>query len=67
MALSHDLCPPVRVGAACRAGPHAGSGDSSAATLARDPARPVIDPEQLLTGLNEQQRAAVTHSGAPLL
>ncbi|MCZ7417097.1 DNA helicase PcrA [Streptomyces sp. WMMC897] len=29
--------------------------------------RPVIDPEALLTGLNEQQRAAVVHSGGPLL
>jgi DNA helicase-2/ATP-dependent DNA helicase PcrA len=28
---------------------------------------PVIDSEQLLAGLNEQQRAAVTHSGTPLL
>ncbi|MEE1927984.1 DNA helicase PcrA [Streptomyces sp. TRM 70351] len=29
--------------------------------------RPVIDPEALLTGLNEQQQAAVVHSGSPLL
>ncbi|WP_052848667.1 DNA helicase PcrA [Streptomyces avicenniae] len=29
--------------------------------------KPVHDPAQLLAGLNEQQRAAVTHSGAPLL
>ncbi|MEV1008067.1 DNA helicase PcrA [Streptomyces sp. NPDC049881] len=29
--------------------------------------KPVQDPAQLLAGLNEQQRAAVTHSGAPLL
>ncbi|GAA4659545.1 DNA helicase PcrA [Streptomyces chumphonensis] len=29
--------------------------------------RPVIDPEALLTGLNEQQRAAVVHHGSPLL
>ncbi|MET7640451.1 DNA helicase PcrA [Streptomyces sp. NPDC005438] len=29
--------------------------------------RPVVDPEELLAGLNEQQRAAVTHSGTPLL
>ncbi|WP_258036993.1 MULTISPECIES: DNA helicase PcrA [unclassified Streptomyces] len=34
----------------------------------RDGARmPVIDPARLLEGLNEQQRAAVTHSGTPLL
>ncbi|MBV9026369.1 MAG: ATP-dependent DNA helicase [Streptomycetaceae bacterium] len=30
-------------------------------------ARPVIDPAHLLEGLNEQQRAAVVHSGSPLL
>ncbi|MFD7509317.1 DNA helicase PcrA [Streptomyces sp. NPDC059853] len=29
--------------------------------------KPVTDPAQLLDGLNEQQRAAVTHSGSPLL
>ncbi|WP_228454213.1 DNA helicase PcrA [Streptomyces alkaliphilus] len=29
--------------------------------------RPVIDAETLLTGLNENQRAAVAHSGSPLL
>ncbi|GAA1920793.1 DNA helicase PcrA [Streptomyces sodiiphilus] len=29
--------------------------------------RPPADPAALLEGLNEQQRAAVTHSGAPLL
>ncbi|NJP68506.1 DNA helicase PcrA [Streptomyces spiramenti] len=42
--------------------------EPEAASYYRDGARkPAIDPEQLLTGLNEQQRAAVTHSGAPLL
>ncbi|MEU6170834.1 DNA helicase PcrA [Streptantibioticus parmotrematis] len=30
-------------------------------------ARPVVDPAALLEGLNEQQRAAVVHSGSPLL
>ncbi|MFF2844997.1 DNA helicase PcrA [Streptomyces sp. NPDC058001] len=29
--------------------------------------RPVLDPAALLDGLNEQQRAAVTHAGSPLL
>ncbi|MBL3665479.1 DNA helicase PcrA [Streptomyces sp. M2CJ-2] len=29
--------------------------------------RPVLDPAALLEGLNENQRAAVTHSGSPLL
>ncbi|MEU2259567.1 DNA helicase PcrA [Streptomyces sp. NPDC019645] len=29
--------------------------------------RPVIDPAALLEGLNEQQRAAVVHTGSPLL
>ncbi|MQY16336.1 ATP-dependent DNA helicase UvrD1 [Streptomyces sp. RB5] len=36
--------------------------------LYRDGApRPLGDPEELLDGLNEQQRAAVIHSGGPLL
>jgi DNA helicase-2/ATP-dependent DNA helicase PcrA len=30
-------------------------------------ARPAVDPRQLLEGLNEQQAAAVVHSGGPLL
>ncbi|MFI0739611.1 DNA helicase PcrA [Streptomyces sp. NPDC021100] len=29
--------------------------------------RPVVDPAALLEGMNEQQRAAVVHSGSPLL
>ncbi|MFF2777740.1 DNA helicase PcrA [Streptomyces sp. NPDC058052] len=29
--------------------------------------RPVVDPAALLDGLNEQQRAAVVHTGSPLL
>jgi DNA helicase-2/ATP-dependent DNA helicase PcrA len=31
------------------------------------PSRPRVDPERLLEGLNPQQRAAVVHSGSPLL
>jgi DNA helicase-2/ATP-dependent DNA helicase PcrA len=43
---------------------------SAAATdVPREPARPkrTRDPEALLAGLNDPQRAAVTHRGAPLL
>ncbi|GAA2707676.1 MULTISPECIES: DNA helicase PcrA [Streptomyces] len=29
--------------------------------------RPVVDPEALLDGMNDQQRAAVVHTGSPLL
>jgi DNA helicase-2/ATP-dependent DNA helicase PcrA len=37
-------------------------------TYYRDGApRPVVDPSALLEGLNENQRAAVVHSGSPLL
>ncbi|MGD9483379.1 DNA helicase PcrA [Streptomyces sp. TRM70308] len=47
------------------AGPGAGPGRDG---HYRDGApRPVTDPEALLSGLNEQQRAAVVHSGSPLL
>jgi DNA helicase-2/ATP-dependent DNA helicase PcrA len=31
------------------------------------PRRPKLDPDELLTGLNGPQRAAVTHAGSPLL
>jgi DNA helicase-2/ATP-dependent DNA helicase PcrA len=33
----------------------------------RRPAAPAADPERLLAGLNDPQRAAVTHRGTPLL
>src|SRR5215468_4804633 len=36
-------------------------------TAAARPGRPGEDPQHLLEGLNEQQRAAVTHFGVPLL
>ncbi|MBB5871569.1 DNA helicase-2/ATP-dependent DNA helicase PcrA [Allocatelliglobosispora scoriae] len=32
-----------------------------------EPRRPAVDPEKLLEGLNDPQRAAVMHSGSPLL
>ena len=32
-----------------------------------EPRRPVVDPAKLLEGLNDPQRAAVMHSGSPLL
>ncbi|AXK32948.1 DNA helicase PcrA [Streptomyces armeniacus] len=48
------------------AGTFAGSGGRDA--YHRDGApRTVIDPEALLEGMNEQQRAAVVHTGSPLL
>ncbi|WP_062207329.1 DNA helicase PcrA [Streptomyces sp. NBRC 109706] len=46
-------------------GSHATAADDA---YYRDGARkPVVDPARLLDGLNEQQRAAVTHGGGPLL
>ncbi|MGK5499641.1 DNA helicase PcrA [Streptomyces sp. URMC 125] len=48
------------------AGAFAGGGARD--THYRDGAvRPVVDPATLLEGLNEQQRAAVVHTGSPLL
>jgi DNA helicase-2/ATP-dependent DNA helicase PcrA len=45
--------------------------EAAAAGLGPDggsaPARPSADPEELLVGLNPQQRAAVLHEGGPLL
>ncbi|MBW1601378.1 DNA helicase PcrA [Streptomyces sp. JJ66] len=50
-------------------GSYAGRGaDHDPDAYYRDGARrPVVDPETLLSGLNEQQRAAVVHHGSPLL
>lgn len=48
------------------AGTFAGGGGRDA--YYRDGApRPVVDPAALLEGMNEQQRAAVVHTGSPLL
>ncbi|WP_030750090.1 DNA helicase PcrA [Streptomyces griseus] len=53
--------------------PHDLFGEHFDAPPPRDPyyrdgaARPVVDPAALLDGLNEQQRAAVVHTGSPLL
>ncbi|WP_129841910.1 DNA helicase PcrA [Streptomyces sp. RFCAC02] len=44
--------------------PHLADDDAHYRNGAR---KPVQDPAALLTGLNDAQRAAVTHSGAPLL
>jgi ATP-dependent DNA helicase UvrD/PcrA len=47
-------------------GSFAGSGGRDAHYRDGAP-RPVVDPETLLAAMNEQQRAAVVHTGAPLL
>ncbi|MET9348219.1 DNA helicase PcrA [Streptomyces termitum] len=53
--------------------PHDLFGEHFDAPPPRDPyyrdgaPRPVVDPASLLDGLNEQQRAAVVHTGSPLL
>ncbi|MQA26102.1 MAG: DNA helicase PcrA [Micromonosporaceae bacterium] len=62
--------PPTRPSDPPRGEPPAGepgAGESAAEGSARRPARPRLDPEQLLEGLNSQQRAAVLHTGTPLL
>ncbi|MGP3981973.1 DNA helicase PcrA [Streptomyces sp. KR80] len=48
---------------------HTGTGDPGGrdAYYRDGAARPAVDPAALLEGLNEQQRAAVVHTGAPLL
>lgn len=49
-------------------GPSRASGGDSEGGYYRDGApRPVIDPQALIQGLNENQRAAVVHAGSPLL
>ncbi|MPY58410.1 DNA helicase PcrA [Streptomyces spongiae] len=54
--------PPDRWGSPRSSGAESGGG------YYRDGApRPAVDPAALLEGLNENQRAAVVHSGAPLL
>jgi DNA helicase-2/ATP-dependent DNA helicase PcrA len=52
--------PPVPTTASGRPGRTESNGRSASS-------RAVDDPQRLLEGLNEQQRAAVTHFGVPLL
>jgi DNA helicase II / ATP-dependent DNA helicase PcrA len=57
---------PTRSGSADHPGKH--TGDHPDEHTGRSPsARRTADPEELLAGLNDPQRAAVTHAGAPLL
>jgi DNA helicase II / ATP-dependent DNA helicase PcrA len=57
---------PTRSGSADHPGKH--TGDHTDEHTDRSPsARRTADPEELLAGLNDPQRAAVTHAGAPLL
>ncbi|MGY1455314.1 DNA helicase PcrA [Streptomyces sp. SS8] len=44
-----------------------GAGGARDAYYGNGAARPVVDPAALLEGLNDQQRAAVVHTGSPLL
>jgi DNA helicase II / ATP-dependent DNA helicase PcrA len=56
----------ARSGSADHPGKH--TGDHPDEHTGRSPsARRTADPEELLAGLNDPQRAAVTHAGAPLL
>lgn len=66
MSSLFDLPPAAPAGAAAAAAPSAGGGPARPAAPARPGSRS-SEGEALLAGLNPQQRAAVTHRGAPLL
>jgi DNA helicase II / ATP-dependent DNA helicase PcrA len=57
---------PTRSGSADHPGKHTGDHPDEH-TGRSSSARRTADPEELLAGLNDPQRAAVTHAGAPLL
>ncbi|MFJ8186082.1 DNA helicase PcrA [Streptomyces sp. NPDC096105] len=54
--------PPERWGS-----PRSGGAESAGGYYRDGAPRPVLDPAALLEGLNDNQRAAVVHSGSPLL
>ena len=69
-ALGSDAWPEIAVPGGASGAPSAWEPPASSGGLSSGwerPSRPSVDPESLTRGLNDRQRAAVTHAGSPLL
>ena len=69
-ALGSDAWPEIAVPGGASGAPSAWEPPASSAGFSSGwerPSRPSVDPESLTRGLNDRQREAVTHAGAPLL
>lgn len=69
-ALGSDAWPEIAVPGGASGAPSAWEPPASSGGFSSGwerPSRPSVDPESLTRGLNDRQREAVTHAGAPLL
>lgn len=69
-ALGSDAWPEIAVPGGASGAPSAWEPPASSGGFSSGwerPSRPRVDPESLTRGLNDRQREAVTHAGAPLL
>ena len=69
-ALGSDAWPEIAVPGGASGAPSAWEPPASSGGFSSGwerPSRPGVDPESLTRGLNDRQREAVTHAGAPLL